>query len=77
MVSLIHNLILYNIYSKNVVNGSWIGAESGKTFAVTNPMDGKVKSEPVRLVTEYLTPGAVLSARHGQQRHCSSRRSCQ
>jgi len=27
---------------KAYVNGSWIGAESGKTFAVTNPMDGKV-----------------------------------
>merc|ERR1719470_302886 len=26
----------------NAVNGSWVGAEAGKTFDVSNPMDGKV-----------------------------------
>ena len=50
-----------------LVNGSWVGAESGKTFEVVNPMNGKVMHENSSDFYHFLyLLGTVFSARYGQ-----------
>ena len=38
------------------INGAWIGAQSGKTFAVTNPATGAVIVAVAGLVTANVLP---------------------